>query len=177
MSRRRTRVAVLSVMVVMSGVLATVRAEEHTLQATAPWEGRARIFVTGEHQAFMLGVFAGRLAVDKESNVLHGSQLVCPGTFDADYATNAQRGEGRCVIVTGRGDRLFARWTCAGEPDKGCTGRFVFTGGTGVYQGITGDGDLTLRMTLTEMTHLDQLESGYDLKGFATWSALRYRTP
>jgi hypothetical protein len=176
MGRRRAAETILW-MVVIVGVALVTHAEEHTIQVTAPWEGRARIFVTGDHQAFAFGVFAGRLTVDKESNALHDAQLVCPGAFDADYATNVQRGEGRCVIKTGSGDRLFARWTCAGEPDKGCTGRFVFTGGTGAYQRVSGDGDLTLRLTLTEMTHLDQLESEYDVKGLATWPALRYSTP
>jgi hypothetical protein len=47
---------------------------EHTIQVTAPWEGRTQIFVTGEHQAFVLGVFAGRLGVDKESNALHDAR-------------------------------------------------------------------------------------------------------
>jgi hypothetical protein len=42
---------------------------------------------------------------------------------------------------------------------------------------VTGEGALALRLTLTEMTHLEQLESDYDVKGLASWPALRYRTP
>jgi hypothetical protein len=177
MSRRRTRVAVLSVMVVIGGVLATARAEEHAVRIQAPWEGRLRIYVTGQQQGFALGVFSGRLAVDPESSVLRGARLVCPGTVEMDYAANTYRGEGRCIITTASKDRLFARWACAGVPDKECTGRFVLTGGTGAYQGITGEGDLSLQMTLSDLTRLDQLESDYDVKGLATWPALRYRTP
>ena len=104
-------------------------------------------------------------------------QLVCPGAFEADYATNTNRGEGRCIITTRSGERLFARWACVGEPDKGCAGRFAFTGGTGTYQGVTGDGELALRLTIEKMTRLEQLESDYDVKGLASWPALRYRTP
>jgi hypothetical protein len=177
MSRRRTRVAVLSVMVVIGGVLATARAEEHAVRIQAPWEGRVRVYVTGPQQAFALGVFSGRLAADPESSTLQGAGLVCPGVFDADYAASTQRGEGRCVITSRSGDRFFARWTCTGEPDKGCTGKFVLTGGTGAYEGVTGEGDLSLRLTLSDLTRLNQLESDYDVKGLATWPALRYRTP
>jgi hypothetical protein len=177
MSRRRARIAVVSAMVIMGSALPVARAEEHAVRVDAPWEGRARIYIMGQQQAFVLGVFAGRLAVDPKSSSLNGAQLVCPGAFDADYAAKANRGEGRCVITTGSGERLFARWTCTGEPDKGCAGRFVFTGGTGAYQGVTGEGALALRLTLTEMTHLEQVESDYDVKGLASWPALRYRTP
>ena len=177
MSSGQTRVTILVVMAIMGSVLPVARAEEHSVRADAPWEGRVRIYITGPQQAFALGVFSGRLTVDPESSALHGARLVCPGAFDADYAANTQRGDGRCVITTGSGDRLFARWICAGEPDKGCAGRFVFTGGTGGYQGVTGEGDFSLQMTLSDLIRLNQLESDYDVKGFATWPALRYRTP
>jgi hypothetical protein len=131
----------------------------------------------GPQQALVLGVFAGRLSADKEASALHGAQLLCPGAIDADYAANTLRGDGRCIITTGSQDRLFARWTCAGVPDQGCAGRFVLTGGTGAYQGVTGDGELALRMTISRMTNLDQLESDYEVKGVATWPTLEYRTP
>src|SRR5262245_7589130 len=95
--RRGMELIVLMIMIAgvafVAGAVSVARAEEQTLQITAPWEGRARIFVTGEHQAYMLGVFAGRLTADKQSDALHDAQLLCPGAFDADYATNAERGE------------------------------------------------------------------------------------
>jgi hypothetical protein len=177
MSRRQAWIAVVSAMLLMGSALPAARAEEHTVRVDAPWEGRARIYVMGQQQAFVLGAFSGRLTVDPESSPLNGAQLVCPGAFDADYAAKTNQGEGRCVITTGSGERLFARWTCAGEPDKGCAGRFVFTGGTGAYQGVTGDGELALRLTIEKMTRLELLESDYDVKGLASWPALRYRTP
>jgi hypothetical protein len=112
-----------------------VRAEEHTIRATAPWVSRARVFVTGRQQGFMLGVLVGRLVVEQKPSLLDGAELSCPAGVDADYSLMTQRGEGRCVITTASGDRLFARWTCAGEPDKGCAGRFVLLGGDGTVSG------------------------------------------
>jgi hypothetical protein len=177
MSRCRTRVAFLLTTMLWGVALAPARAEEHSIRADAPWEGRMRVYVMGPQQAFVLGVFTGRLAVMPESSVLHGAQLLCPGVIDGDYAANVIRGTGQCAITTGSQDRLFARWSCMGEPDKGCAGRFVLTGGTGTYQGVTGEGDLMLRLTLSDLTRLNQLESDYDVKGLATWPALRYRMP
>jgi hypothetical protein len=177
MSNHRTRVAVLSALLIMSAALAVARAEEHTVRAVSPWEGRMRLYVMGQQQALAMGVFTGRLAADPESSPLHGAQLLCPGAVDLDYAANTLRGNGHCAITTASKDRLFARWMCSGVPDQGCAGRFVFTGGTGPYEGVTGSGDLSLRLTLTDLAHLNQLESDYDVKGLATWATLQYRVP
>ena len=168
--------AVMSVLVIVAGAVAA-RTEERTIRAAAPLESRARVFVTGLQQGFLLGVFAGRLAVEQTPSPLDGAQVVCPVAIDADYSTNTQRGEGRCIITAASGDRLFARWTCAGEPDKGCAGRFVLTGGTGAYQGVTGESDLAVQITLTGLVQVERLETEYDLKALASWPALRYRTP
>jgi hypothetical protein len=53
----------------------------------------------------------------------------------------------------------------------------VLIGGTGAYQGVTGEGDFMLRITLADLTSFERLEAEYDLAGLATWSSLRYRTP
>jgi hypothetical protein len=178
MSSLRAMGAILSVAAIAAhGVPAGARAAEHAIQATASWRARARAFVTGPQQVFLLAAFGGRLAVEKEPRALDGAQLACPAAFDADYAAKTQRGEGRCVITTSGGERLFARWSCAGEPDKGCAGRFVLTGGTGAFQGVTGEGDLMLRLVLSEIVQFDRQESEYDLAGIALWPELKYRTP
>jgi hypothetical protein len=153
------------------------RADERTINATAPWEGRAHVYVTGSHQGFLLGAFAGRLAVEGGQDPLQGAHVSCPAAVEADYEANVHRGEGRCIITTAGGDRLFGRWVCTGEPDKGCAGRFVLTGGTGAYQRVTGEGEMTVRLVLSNLVNFERLEAEYDLTGVAAWSGLRYRTP
>jgi hypothetical protein len=172
---RRIRIALM--IAVLAGSALAAQAEERTIQANSRWEGRARVYVTGPRHVFLLGSFAGRLMVEKEPSALDGAQLVCPAAIDADYGTNTQHGEGRCVMTAASGDRLFARWMCTGEPDKGCAGRFVLTGGTGTYQGVTGDGDFVLRLLLSDLVRFERLEADYDVAGVSVWSGLRYRTP
>jgi hypothetical protein len=153
------------------------RAEEGTVQALSSWQARMRVYVTGPQQAFMTGAFGGRLFVEKESGALDAAQLWCPGAVEADYEKKAQRGEGRCIITARTGDRVFARWTCSGPPDTGCAGKFTLTGGTGKFQGITGEGDFALRLVVSEALRMDRQELEYDLTGLAVWPALRYRIP
>src|SRR5262245_28441097 len=134
--------AILSVAVILFGAASVARAEEHTIQAIAPLEGRVRVFFMGPQQAFVLGVFTGRVTVEKGPNFLEAARIQCPASIDADYPAKTQRGEGRCVITTGTGDQLFARWTCMGDPDRGCFGRFTLLGGSGAYRGAAGEGEV-----------------------------------
>ena len=177
MSRHQARVAILSAFLIAGAAPAVAPAEEHALRAVAPWAGRMRIYVMGQQQALALGAFTGRLAAEPESSPLHGAELLCPGAVDADYAANTLRGNGYCVMTTASKDRVFSRWTCTGVPEQGCAGQLALTGGTGAYQGVTGSGDLSLQLTLADLTRLNQLESDYDVKGLATLATLRYRTP
>jgi hypothetical protein len=161
MDSRRTRWAILSLVLVAAGGGLPAHAEERTIQAAARLSARARVFVTGPEQAFIVGAF--------------GARVQCPATVEADYRAKTQQAEGRCVITTRTGDRLFSRWKCAGEPDQGCRGRFTLTGGTGAYQGVSGEGDIVLRLVLSDLVKLDRQEAEYDLTAAATWPELRYQ--
>jgi hypothetical protein len=177
MGSRKAIASVLTVAAIAAGGTPAAPGEQHAVPASASWQARVRIFVTGPQQAFLLGAFGGRLAVEKEPRTLDGAQLVCPTAVDADYAAGTQRAEGRCVITTGGGDRLFARWMCVGEPEKGCAGRFVLTGGTGAFQGVTGESAFVLRLLLSEIIQFDRQEAEYGLTGLASWPGLTYRSP
>ena len=177
MNGRQGIASVVATALIVAGGAFVAHSEEHAVRAAAPWQARARIFVTGPRQVFLLGALSGRLAVESGPQTLDGAQLVCPAAVDADYAVKTQRGEGRCVITTGGGDRVFARWTCAGEPDQGCAGRFVLTGGTGALQGVTGEGDVVLRLILSDLVRFERQEAEYDLAGLFVWPELKYRTP
>lgn len=152
-------------------------AEEGTVQAVSSWQGRVRVFAVGPQQGFALGTFGGLLFVEKQQGVLDAARITCPGAIEADYAAGTQRGEGRCVITTRGGDRVFAKWNCAGQPDVGCTGTFTLTGGTGKLQGISGEGAIVLRLVVAELVRLGAQEQESDVAGLAVWPALRYKTP
>jgi hypothetical protein len=42
---------------------------------------------------------------------------------------------------------------------------------------VTGEGDFTLGMKLSELVKADQLVSDYELTGLMTWPGLHYRKP
>jgi|SRR5262249_19017936 len=156
----------------------TLAAEEGTVNALATWQGQGRFFRTGEQQAFFGGVFTGVLFVENNQGALHAAHILCPGSLDIDLGTGKQAGQGRCVITARSGDRVFARWECTGVHLEGCSGRFTLTGGTGRFQGITGESDFMVKSAMAE---LSLTASGNEIReegaGLAIWPSLQYRIP
>ena len=91
-----------------------VAAEEGAASALATWAGQGRLFQTGEKQALFVGAFQGVMFVENGQGILHAARILCPGSMDVDLGTGDQKGEGRCIVTGRSGDRVFARWTCAG---------------------------------------------------------------
>ena len=153
-------------------------AEEGTVNALASWQGQGRVFKTGDKQALFVGGFVGVFFVENDQGALHAARILCPGSLDIDLETGAQSGEGRCIITARGGDRVFARWTCSGAHFKGCGGRFTLTGGTGKFQGITGESLFVVKSALHELapgSTSDEVRE--QAAGLAVWPELRYRIP
>jgi hypothetical protein len=92
--------------------------------------------------------------------------------------TGAQAGDGRCVLTNRDQHQIFGRLTCAGTHGVGCQGRFTISGGTGPFQGITGEGDVVIRGALHELPVQSGQEGVREAgTGIAVWPALRYKIP
>jgi hypothetical protein len=65
----------------------------------------------------------------------------CYGTSEA-FADGSTMSGGQCVTADPNGDKMFFRWqrdrTKRGEP---VAGRYIFTGGTGKWTGLSGGGE------------------------------------
>jgi hypothetical protein len=155
-----------------------VAAEEGAASALATWAGQGRLFQTGEKQALFVGAFQGVLFIENGQGILHAARILCPGSMDVDLGTGDQKGEGRCIVTGRSGDRLFARWTCAGPHLRGCNGKFTLTGGTGKFLGITGESEFVVKTVVQEISPgsgpVDIKEA---MGGLAVWPELRYRIP
>lgn len=156
-------------------------AEEATVNALASWQGQGRLFRTGERQALFVGGFVGVLFVENDQGQLNAAHILCPGSLDVDLDGGTQTGSGRCIVTTRSGDRVFARWTCTGTHFVGCAGKFTLTGGTGRFQGITGESDFVVKSAMHDLARNPAGLSGDEIRevaaGLAVWPALRYRIP
>lgn len=156
----------------------TVAAEEGTVKATAAWQGQGRFFRVQEQLALFVGAFEGIMFVETQKGDLDAAKLLCPGMLEINLESGAQSGEGRCLLTGRSGDRVYAVWRCAGEHGDGCTGTFTLHGGTGKFQGITGNSNFLIRSDMlayvTEMSD-DSIEGS--ASGVAVWPALTYKIP
>jgi hypothetical protein len=128
-----------------------VAAEERTISAYAPWEGRGQLYPTGLERATFVGAFSGVIFVEDQGELNLGGNMMCPGMMEIDLASERQTGSGHCVISNAEGERVYADWTCSGAHLMGCEGKFTLTGGTGAYAGIAGEGDMLVRSGLQEV--------------------------
>ncbi|MDX1433552.1 MAG: hypothetical protein R3286_14005 [Gammaproteobacteria bacterium] len=160
-----------------AGLAGAAHAQEGTAKALASWEGQGQIFQIEPTKAIFMGAFNGILYVETGDEALDALLMLCPGSQEIsldDYTTIAS---GYCTFEHASGDRVFAKWHCAGEVGA-CNGNMTLTGGTGAFEGITGGGEMSVRTVLADMAA--NLESGSIVRsaaGLAVWPKLDYRIP
>ena len=158
--------------------VAPASAEEITVEATATWESKGSLYLTGENQGIFVGGFSGIMFAQDGKGALNVATLVCPGMMDIDFATDKMSGGGRCIITGAGGARVFAKWRCAGFAGVGCMGKFDLTAGTGRFQGVTGGGDFVLRTAIgTIRADLNSGEVTSIGLGLAVWPKLVLKLP
>lgn len=159
------------------GLLVPVFAEQGTIRATSPWEGDGYAFPIGNDRVYMVAVFTGTIFVEDAKGALHTGSIVCPATVEGDLKTMTKKGQGHCIITNDEGDRVFADYTCQGDME-GCRGPFTLTGGTGRFQGITGEGEMISRIQARNILVVEGFESARQHgEGIAIWPKLTYSIP
>ena len=149
-----------------------------TINAYSTWAGRGQIFQTGATMATFVGAFSGVVFVEKEKELLHGGNMICPAVLEIDLNDGKQIGRGRCTITNALGERVFSEWTCSGTFAAGCDGEIKFTGGTGVFEKISGGGAFTARSTIHETYANDPGNViGNAAGGIIIWKNIRYVLP
>jgi hypothetical protein len=151
-------------------------AEQVQISAFAPWEAEGKVYSVGPAEKQFIGVFEGIVYVEKREGEFDTAILVCPTTQELNTESNKTTASGRCHIVATRGN-VFGRFSCTGDPGY-CDGRFEITGGTDEFEGISGGGDMRIRITLSAtMRDAVSGELVAEAKGLAIWPNLTYSLP
>jgi len=170
-------VVVLAVFVSAISVYAVADAEEGTVKAAATWKGRSFAFPVGQDQVYLVGVYSGTFFVNDGKGALHAASIVCPATAEGDLKSMTKTGQGRCVLTDEDGNRVYARFTCKGDLE-GCSGPFSIVGGTGKFDGISGEGEMISRILVRQAVTVTGFQTAeQEGEGIATWPSLTYRIP
>ena len=168
----------LALVAAVIAVQAGEQADETTIKAVAAWQGQGRFYKATETLTLFAGYFEGAMEAEDKKGELQAASMICPAMLEVNLTDGTQQGWGRCVIVTGNGDRVYAGWSCTGTHLEGCKGPFTVSGGTGKFRSVSGESTFVVRSSMAE--YIVSIPDGgvtANFAGQAAWSALRYTTP
>ena len=122
-------------------------AEERTVQATIPWEGKGRVFQIDPRRMQFLGALEGIIYVENSKGEMHEGFVQCPIVQTLDLETGTSEAMGHCEITAGPEDVVYAEISCKGQVGD-CLGKFTLIEGEGKFAGISGEGELRVRSPL-----------------------------
>ncbi len=140
-------------------------------RAINAWIAKGTLYPLNKDRMLFQGEQKGTLFIRHEeghSVLFHAGRVLCPLSVDIDLKKDTGEAQGMCSITDQNGDKAFAKWSCRG-PQGSCRGKFMFTGGTGQFQGITGESDMRIRVDLftpqvgRTLDPVEQSASGYML--------------
>lgn len=157
---------------------ATAQAQESgPLKGAATFEGEGMLFLLEDQQVYFVGGYVGVMVVGNDKEALNAATMICPATIETNLATGVQSGHGRCILTDKDKNKVFAKWTCYGNPNH-CKGAFTFTGGTGKFTGISGINEFFVKMDVAAFEQTG--EPGMVKRaaaGEAVWPEITYQLP
>jgi hypothetical protein len=171
-----TLLAAFAVTLFSVGLAVAAHAQDEPLNAMAVWHGDGQVYEIGEARVLFIGEYRGILFVEDGKGQLDAATMVCPGTIETNLEAGSKSGQGRCILTGPEGHKVFAKWNCSGNLIM-CKGTFSFTGGTGKFQGITGDNEFMARTALIQLVRTGPAEGLREAAGLAIWPNLRYTLP
>jgi hypothetical protein len=129
------------------------------------WFGVGKTHEIEKGHFYWVGEFTGTFFNDKgENSLFHRAGVKCPAWFDADMNNKKSKAGGYCIITDLAGDQAYLTWQNEGAPGPGGRGpgTFQYTGGTGKYKEINGNGTF---VGVTQVNWQDGTSTGY-----ATWN-------
>lgn len=166
--------AVIAIAIAMS---VPAVAEEGTVTAFSSWEARGQIYPTGVAETTFVGVLSGVLYVTDETGSMDAGLITCPVTVAINTEDGSQVADGKCVIVTPDGERIYAAFTCSGVYLEGCNGDFTLKGGTGDKENISGGGPIQIKTAFANIAAVPGSVVEETAVGLAVWPELTYNLP
>ena len=166
--------AVIAIAIAMS---VPAVAEEGTVEAFSSWEARGQIYPTGPEETTFVGVLSGVLYVTGDDGSMDAGLIICPVTVAINTEDGSQVGDGKCVIVTPDGERIYAEFKCSGVYLEGCNGDFTLKGGTGDKENISGGGPILIKTAFANIAAIPGSVVEQTAVGLAVWPELTYKLP
>jgi len=171
-------ISLLPLLAILLLAVSPVRAaEQGTVQAIIPWEGKGRVFQIDTNRLQFLGALEGVMYLENSEGKMNEAFVQCPIMQVLDLESGVSEAIGNCEITISPEDVVYAQMSCKGQVGR-CVGKFVLTSGEGKFAGISGQGELSVRSPIRALAA--DLGSGALLRvasGLATIKDLKFSTP
>ena len=170
--------SLLPLVAIMLLVLSPVRAaDQGTVQAVVPWEGKGRVFQIDTRRLQFLGAIEGVMYLEDSTGQMNEAFIQCPIMQMLDLESGVSEAIGHCEITISPEDVVYAKMSCKGKVGR-CEGKFILIDGEGKFAGISGQGKLSVRSPIRAL--VGDLGSGALLRvasGLITIKDLKFSTP
>jgi hypothetical protein len=117
------------------------------------WTYDGKVYPVGQDRMILSGNLPGVIFNDAGKGFLHNARLDCQIFWDINKGKS--NANGSCIATDADGDKALSLWTCVGTLPT-CDGELKFDGGTGKYNGITGNSKF-------KATVIGQTQAGFSI--------------
>jgi hypothetical protein len=150
--------------------------EEAAVSAFLAWQGHGEVVETAPGEATFIGSLTGTVYVNTDEGPVEAGQMLCPAVIRIER-DGKQTGSGNCTMTAEDGARLYSALTCSGVHFVGCSGNMTLSGGSGRFDGASGEGAFTLRSNLHTIEPTSEGSAIETAHGIMFWPELHYRLP
>jgi hypothetical protein len=147
----RHLVALSAALLLPLGAAQAQEDEPQLFNAFAVAVANGTIIKSGEKQVMVIGTVKGPMFVETDEGPVEGGSVVCGASVRIDHGTKRQSGNGACTFEAQDGATAWGEWECAGYELIGCRGKLTLTGGSGRFEGVTGEGAMIWRPSAHEL--------------------------
>ena len=143
--------ALAGALVLLAAAPAVAQDDIQNFNAFAVVLANGTIVRAGEKQLVVAATLAGPLFVETDEGPQQAGRVGCALSSKIDQASRKTSATGACTFTANDGATAWGEWDCAGYELVGCRGTFKLTGGTGRFEGASGESTLLWRPTAHEL--------------------------
>lgn len=143
--------ALAGALVLLAAAPAIAQDETQTFNAFAVVLANGTVVRAGDKQLVVAGGLAGPMFIETDEGPQQAGRVGCALSSKIDQASRKTSATGACSFTAHDGATAWGEWDCAGYELVGCRGTFRLTGGTGRFEGASGESTLIWRPTAFEL--------------------------
>ena len=143
--------ALAGALVLLSAVPAVAQDETQTFNAFAVVLANGSVVRAAEKQLVVAGNLSGPMFIETDEGPQQAGRVGCALSSKIDQESRKTSASGACTFTAYDGATAWGEWECAGYELVGCRGTFKLTGGTGRFEGASGESTLIWRPTAYEL--------------------------